>query len=220
MATYTPKLNLIKPDDADFFSRLDQNGNMDIIDGSATLNGTTAPTTATVGIIGQFYLDTGSEKLYQCVSAIEGVYGWVNMTLDSSIGLSPDVATALGLTGNPQVKDALAALQSHADSTAQTSAGSYIGTGTYGTSNPSSLTFDFEPKFVEISESDFDFYSKEAILWWAGLTTVYTSAASQAGRVRTKVEGNTFSWNTDTQTQNAIKQLNEAGTVYYFIAIG
>ena len=31
--------------------------------------------------------------------------------------------------------------------------GSYTGTGTYGNSNPNSLTFGFEPKIVFISES-------------------------------------------------------------------
>lgn len=32
----------------------------------------------------------------------------------------------------------------------QIATGSYVGTGTYGASNPNSLTFDFEPKFVAV----------------------------------------------------------------------
>ena len=70
--------------------------------------------------------------------------------------LLPDaVATALGLTGNPQVKDALNKLKTLVDA-AQTTAngrakiatGSYTGTGTSGSSNKNSLTFEFEPKFI------------------------------------------------------------------------
>lgn len=110
MATYTEKLGLKLPAQTDFYNIDDFNENFRKIDGLAVLKGTTAPTTATVGIIGQFYLDTEAKMLYQCVSAEDGVYGWFNITLDSSIGLSPDVATAFGLTGNPQVKDALASI--------------------------------------------------------------------------------------------------------------
>lgn len=56
--------------------------------------------------------------------------------------LPDDVATALGLTGNPQVKDALSKLKTLADigiSRAQIVTGSYTGTGTYGVDNPNSL---------------------------------------------------------------------------------
>ena len=146
MATYTEKLGLKLPAQTDFYNIDDFNENFRKIDGSAVLKGTTAPTTATVGIIGQFYLDTESKMLYQCVSAEDGVYGWFNITLDSSIGLSPDVAAALGLTGNPQVKDALNKLKALVDgnttlanSKAQIVIGSYTGTGTYGVDNPNSL---------------------------------------------------------------------------------
>ena len=33
-----------------------------------TIKETTAPTTATVGVVGQLYLDTSTKTLYQCVS--------------------------------------------------------------------------------------------------------------------------------------------------------
>ena len=60
--------------------------------------------------------------------------------------LPDDVATALGLTGNPQVKDALEKIKTLVDgnttlanSKAQIVIGSYTGTGTYGVDNPNSL---------------------------------------------------------------------------------
>ncbi len=43
-----------------------------------------------------------------------------------------------------------AAIRAVVSSGAKIVTGSYVGTGTYGESNPNSLTFDFEPKFVLI----------------------------------------------------------------------
>ena len=61
--------------------------------------------------------------------------------------LLPDaVATALGLTGNPQVKDALNKLKALVDGKAQFATGSYVGTGTFGINNPTVFTFQFAPK--------------------------------------------------------------------------
>ena len=47
---------------------------------------------------------------------------------------------------NSEISDVLAQL----DTKAKIQTGSYVGTGTYGASNPCSLTFDFEPKIVFI----------------------------------------------------------------------
>ena len=76
--------------------------------------------------------------------------------------LLPDtVATALGLTGNAQVKDALEKIKTLVD-TAQTTAngraliatGTYIGTGTYGVSNPTIITSDFPIKMIALGILD------------------------------------------------------------------
>lgn len=70
--------------------------------------------------------------------------------------LPDDVATALGLTGDPQVKDALLKIKDAMDSAAakaKIETGSYIGTGTYGSSARNSLTFGFVPKLVFISRA-------------------------------------------------------------------
>ena len=44
--------------------------------GQECLIGTTDPTTATVGEVGQFYLNTTTKALFQCQSAGNGSYTW------------------------------------------------------------------------------------------------------------------------------------------------
>ena len=45
--------------------------------GSATLIGSTAPTTATVGKVGQSYLNTTTGTTYTCIAVNNGVYTWI-----------------------------------------------------------------------------------------------------------------------------------------------
>ena len=47
--------------------------------GNDMIKGTSAPTTSTVGEIGQFYIDTTSGTSYQCTSIVDGVYTWVKL---------------------------------------------------------------------------------------------------------------------------------------------
>lgn len=90
---------------------------------------------------------------------------------------------------------------------------SYVGTGTYGSSNPNSLTFDFVPKMVIIrcngnSNNKFD--------WIIGMTDVevhwdgdYHCFVSIAGKTLSF-----YSFN------SSYYQMNESGKQYYAIAIG
>lgn len=50
----------------------------DLID-SLVISGSSAPTTATVGTVGQLYEDTTNGKLYQCTAVSGGVYTWVEV---------------------------------------------------------------------------------------------------------------------------------------------
>ena len=90
---------------------------------------------------------------------------------------------------------------------------SYVGTGTYGSSNPNSLTFDFVPKMVIIrcngdSSNKFD--------WIIGMTDVevrwdgdYHCFVSIAGKTLSF-----YSFN------SSYYQMNKSGKQYYAIAIG
>ena len=94
--------------------------------------------------------------------------------------------------------------------------GSYTGTGTYGSANPNSLTFDFEPKFI-IFFGEHDLYSPN----------IFTMAAS--GKFARGMHGlnynNNFSYSNGvltwyTSNSNDYSQLNSSGKIYYYTAIG
>lgn len=101
--------------------------------------------------------------------------------------------------------------------------GSYVGTGTYGSSNPNSLTFGFEPKLVVISpkrHAEKDGYIYGGIPWINGNTTgcsyiIVNNYSSQ--KVYLSWDGKTVSWYS---TNSAASQLNDSGITYYYIAIG
>ena len=81
MATYTTNYNLKKPADSDFINISDLNGNADIIDEElkkrpVPIIGTTPPTTSTVGVVGQEYIDTAAKLVYKCTAAAATGYTW------------------------------------------------------------------------------------------------------------------------------------------------
>lgn len=113
---------------------------------------------------------------------------------------------------------------------------SYVGTGTYGSSNPNSLTFDFAPSVVrllgEISNGDnftvcssypvnanHGFYS--TILFTEALTTIYAARLGfsknnyTSSYCKISQDGKTVTWYND-----GSDQINTAGYTYYFLAIG
>lgn len=89
--------------------------------------------------------------------------------------------------------------------------GSYKGTGTYGSSNPNSLTFRFVPKFVFIQLSDdgngYNFFACNGAKY---------AHYNQASRVPLTWDSTTLSWYSgDVQTQ-----LNQNNREYKYIALG
>lgn len=106
---------------------------------------------------------------------------------------------------------------------------SYVGTGTYGSSNPNSLTFDFVPKvilFMYRFSNSFDpnsamyarFVSVAALkatykkVWFAQI-----NSNGNAGYMKISEDRKTVSWY---NTYGAFYQNNESGTTYVFLAIG
>ena len=98
--------------------------------------------------------------------------------------------------------------------------GSYIGTGTYGASNPNSLTFAFEPKVLFIApitnqSGPLNYQS----VFWKGMTSFPTYIGSADTGMSVVVSwGTTVSWYTNGSYAN--RQLNDSGTSYAYIAIG
>ena len=89
--------------------------------------------------------------------------------------------------------------------------GSYVGTGTYGSSNPNTLTFPFEPKILVVGN------------YWQ-FTAPYgcpsapcMGSGNSVGGVNLNWSGNSVSWHS---TRNDTQQLNESGKTYYYLTIG
>lgn len=113
---------------------------------------------------------------------------------------------------------------------------SYVGTGTYGSSNPCSVTFNFPPKVVRLlgeisSGGNFtvcSIYPKNtnygihsAILFTKALTTTYKARLGfsennyTASYCKISQDGKTVTW-----YNNGDDQINTAGYTYYFLALG
>lgn len=112
---------------------------------------------------------------------------------------------------------------------AQIATGSYIGTGTYGNSNPNTLTFNFKPKYVLIYGTQTSGRNgiTEYVFPCLLLTNVYTQYAyiylsSVDEYSWAKVNENTLSWYSSVGSAfNARnQQANNGDYTYYYIAIG
>lgn len=119
--------------------------------------------------------------------------------------------------------------------------GSYVGTGTYGASNPNTLTFVFVPKFVIFIDNGYYNGSKtiyEALFQRArnlvncellpdsyGDSAYFLGPSGYSGRQYTDWKeaawktngGKTINW---LSTNSAVYQFNEINKTYYYIAIG
>lgn len=133
--------------------------------------------------------------------------------------LKDATAALFGLGANAVPDDALSAIKTlidganaNANAKAKIATGSYTGTGTYGKSNPNSLTFDFVPKFVAFSSTR---YTAFGYLLNPGTRARLCGNATESDQTVTW-NNKTVSWYSD----DAHGQLNFTNTEYYYIAIG
>lgn len=94
--------------------------------------------------------------------------------------------------------------------------GSYVGTGTYGASNPTTLSFPFEPKMVIIAANAYQggithpLIRPDTVGYVTIAASIYSSmVVSWAGKEISFYDAN-----------SAIRQFNNSGTTYYYIALG
>lgn len=113
--------------------------------------------------------------------------------------------------------------------TVKIATGSYVGTGTYGTSNPNTLMFQFEPKMLFIAANDnrTAYNATACIVCAAKNFTVmypYNSASSwSGGHCSVNLSGNSVSWwMTDKYGSSDPQdiQFNRSGFTYHYVAIG
>ena len=98
--------------------------------------------------------------------------------------------------------------------------GSYVGTGKYGSANPTSLTFSFAPKYVFLWSDNYPvhaFLPKDAR---QGLAIQASDNGTPKTFILSKTQTeNTISW-MSYNTPNAEGQMNGSGRTYYYMAIG
>ena len=98
--------------------------------------------------------------------------------------------------------------------------GSYVGTGTYGSSNPNTLTFPFDPKLVVVTgtsdsnESNIMIAPKNAVRVPSLMAT--SMSGSNPNNITLDWSTNGISWT----SMYATDQLNSSGITYYYVAIG
>ena len=103
--------------------------------------------------------------------------------------------------------------------------GRYVGTGTYGASNPNMLTFEFEPKLVLICDRLYSVligtsYTDNPVFGviWGQLEESYTAiTAARYSTKHVKKTGTTMYWY---DNDGSDLQLNGSGSTYIYIALG
>ena len=123
-----------------------------------------------------------------------------------------------------EARSLISTAQSTADSKCKIVSGSYTGTGTYGSGNKNSLTFDGTPKLLIVSSTVSSAYGGSRT--YPQLIFVYGESGSIASLITNGSDifasatvsrsGNTVSWYS---ADAAAQQLNVSGTKYYYIAI-
>lgn len=96
--------------------------------------------------------------------------------------------------------------------------GSYRGTGTYGTKNPCTLTFEFVPKFVIVCRRDETNCTNGYTFFWINpATTINFNNNGSTYWCYPSLNGTTFSWY---NTESSAYQLNHTNYDYDYIAWG
>ena len=103
--------------------------------------------------------------------------------------------------------------------------GTYTGTGTYGASNPNTLTFTTAPSLVRV-EGPYSANNRTVSIEFTQGQTVGLALNAQAGNSVTGYEGVTCAWSNDGKTltwyssTSANWQCNASGYEYTYVAIG
>lgn len=118
---------------------------------------------------------------------------------------------------NSEISDVLAQLGTQLGTKAEIVYSSYVGTGTYGSNNPNSLTFDGKPIYVVIMPStQRNYYAELRLL--RGITSV-------RGTTSTTEYNNAVSWTDNgvqwygTMGSEGYQQFNDLNVTYYYMAL-
>lgn len=225
MAGNTPNYDLIKPVATDFYNVNDQNANMDKLDAAlkGLADGKAAAAHAAQHAAG------GSDPVTP--GSIGAAASGANSDITSLSGLTTALSVAQGGTGQTSL-DAFAA----AIGTSHIEAGTYVGTGTWGSANKNSLTFSKTPFFILIQakgqsgshanaflpclhdgDNTTDLMGGFCYMRGSGADSNFGSIMSGFIVIR---NGNSVSWyiSDSTTTVQTSRQLNVAGVTYEYTA--
>ncbi len=104
--------------------------------------------------------------------------------------------------------------------------GSYTGTGTYGSSNPNSLTFEFEPKAIFMWAVNNGIRFPNALAATTYIAAIpannvyyyggFDYPSQSRGQIKRSIDGKTITW----YSTDPGYQLNSSAFTYYYLAIG
>lgn len=168
--------------------------------------------------------------------------GWTQQgtPLNKASLLADSTATSIGLTSVATPDQAIAKIKQlidqsnqNANTKALAELKSYIGTGTYGKSNPTSVTFSFAPDILFIpmylendrliSMLDYSMPTMICSILGTSFSNIINSGFSGGSNTNKEYsygkkssDGKTVYWYNDTDTTS---QLNQDGVTYYVLAI-
>lgn len=168
----------------------------------------------------------GSERIDQYPTLANQIS---NKLLPNNL-ISSSTATSLGLSGTATPNEAFAKIKALIDSVntglnarAKIASGSYVGTGTGGQSNPTSITVGFSPKVVIVGNTS----PVNTEFWFLIMANPLDhsieglpSFRSDAREIFVSWTGSGVSWYANSKFNPQFVQLNEAGITYQWIAWG
>ena len=101
--------------------------------------------------------------------------------------------------------------------------GSYVGTGTFGVSNPNTLNLSFTPRFLLVMTGDkYLTYANFALFVYGTTYGISVGPSSSNKEIPlTMVWGkNSVSWSCNDTSYGQVGQMNNSGTKYRYVAIG
>lgn len=174
------------------------------------------------------YLDASAVYYVPENAGIHDEFGYPNIMYTSDISKVVGYAESLGALGYVNSSDPNAypiddgytyTPLGMLGEKARIETGSYAGTDKSGASNPTSLTFGFEPKFVAISWVRQSLRGMLLMTNTSGLCFEggYTNPSAPYPLTNVSVSGNKITWYSDNGSNY---QANYSGVTYYYIAIG
>lgn len=178
-----------------------------------SLEGSTDPSTATKGFVGQTYVNTVTGDTFVCKNASVGNYVWVRLCPDE---IGAELAGKLGLPPTASVAEGLSLVSKGAS----IETGSYVGDG----NGTKTILFQLDPKIVIIRSG----YIEDGKDSFVNISAVKLSTETSSGRYAAGYEKFKYTHATTTVFLYVdwpvkgltIDMANVSGLVYDYVAIG